>query len=62
MSSKLSLNTRFVWVCAQLEHVKAQLEECVKDVDARAERLSVKTREGMQAAMDTLMKKWMDAV
>jgi len=51
-----------VWVCAQLEHVKAQLEECVKDVDARAERLSVKTREGMQAAMDTLMKKWMDAV
>jgi hypothetical protein len=24
--------------------------------------MSVKTREGMQAAMDTLMKKWMDAV
>ena len=47
---------------AQLELNKAQLEQRVKDADARAERLSVKTREGMQAAMDTLMKKWMDAV
>ncbi len=46
----------------QLEQAKAQLEQRVKDADARAERLSVKTREGMQAAMDTLMKKWMDAV
>jgi vacuolar-type H+-ATPase subunit H len=47
---------------AQLEQAKAQLEQKLKDADARAERLSVKTREGMQAAMDTLMKKWMDAV
>jgi len=47
---------------AQLEQTKAQLEQRLKDADARAERLSVKTREGMQAAMDTLMKKWMDAV
>jgi hypothetical protein len=47
---------------AALEQNKAQLEEQLKQADARAERLSVKTREGMQAAMDTLMKKWMDAV
>jgi vacuolar-type H+-ATPase subunit H len=47
---------------AQLEQAKAELEQKLKDADARAERLSVKTREGMQAAMDTLMKKWMDAV
>ena len=47
---------------AALEQTKTQLEEQLKQADARAERLSVKTREGMQAAMDTLMKKWMDAV
>jgi hypothetical protein len=47
---------------AQLEQNKLQLEQKLKDADARAERLSVKTRESMQAAMDTLMKKWMDAV
>ena len=28
----------------------------------RNEKLSAKTREGMQSALDTLMKKWMDAV
>ena len=28
----------------------------------RNDKLSVKTREGMQSALDTLMKKWMDAV
>lgn len=28
----------------------------------RSERLSHKTREGMQSALDTLMSKWMDAV
>jgi len=47
---------------AQLELSKAQLEQKLKEADARADRMSVKTREGMQAAMDTLMKKWMDAV
>jgi hypothetical protein len=47
---------------AALEQTTTQLQEQLKQADARAERLSVKTREGMQAAMDTLMKKWMDAV
>lgn len=46
----------------QLELEKAQLEEQLKQADARAQRMSAKTRESMQAAMDTLMKKWMDAV
>jgi len=46
----------------QLELEKAQLEEQLRQADARAQRMSAKTRESMQAAMDTLMKKWMDAV
>jgi len=46
----------------QLELEKAQLEEQLRQADARAHRMSAKTRETMQAAMDTLMKKWMDAV
>jgi len=46
----------------QLEMEKMQLEEQLRQADARAQRMSAKTREGMQAAMDTLMKKWMDAV
>jgi hypothetical protein len=46
----------------QLELEKAQLEEQLRHADARAQRMSAKTRESMQAAMDTLMKKWMDAV
>jgi hypothetical protein len=47
---------------AELQQSNAQLEQQLKQADARADRMSVKTREGMQAAMDTLMKKWMDAV
>lgn len=47
---------------AELQNEKAALEQQLRQADARADRLSVKTREGMQAAMDTLMKKWMDAV
>ena len=47
---------------AELQQEKAALEQQLRQADARADRLSVKTREGMQAAMDTLMKKWMDAV
>ena len=51
-----------------LQHIKAledsknELEGRLRQAEQRAERMSVKTREGMQAAMDTLMKKWMDAV
>jgi hypothetical protein len=46
----------------QLELEKAQLEDQLRQADARAQRMSAKTRESMQVAMDTLMKKWMDAV
>ena len=38
--------------------LKAKLEEALE----RNGKLSQKTREGMQSALDTLMKKWMDAV
>ena len=39
---------------AELQNEKAALEQQLRQADARADRLSVKTREGMQAAMDTL--------
>lgn len=45
-----------------LEDAKVELENRLRQSENRAERMSVKTRESMQAAMDTLMKKWMDAV
>ena len=45
-----------------LEDAKIELENRLRQSEQRAERMSVKTRESMQAAMDTLMKKWMDAV
>ena len=38
--------------------LKTRLEEALQ----RNGKLSQKTREGMQSALDTLMKKWMDAV
>jgi len=38
--------------------LQAKLEDAMK----RNGKLSQKTREGMQSALDTLMKKWMDAV
>lgn len=45
-----------------LETSKLELEQQLKDRNERIDRLSQKTREGMQSALDTLMKKWMDAV
>ena len=45
-----------------LEQAKSELELKLKETEQCAERMSVKTRESMQSAMDTLMKKWMDAV
>lgn len=45
-----------------LETSKQDLEKALKEKNDRIERLSAKTREGMQSALDTLMKKWMDAV
>ena len=46
----------------QLEVSKQDLEKALKDANERNSKLSQKTREGMQSALDTLMKKWMDAV
>ena len=45
-----------------LETQKKKLEAELNKSRARNDKLSQKTREGMQAALDTLMTKWMDAV
>lgn len=46
----------------RLETSKQQLEKDLHEQKTRNEKLSQKTREGMQSALDTLMTKWMDAV
>lgn len=45
-----------------LEVTKQDLEKALAAANERNQKLSQKTREGMQSALDTLMKKWMDAV
>ena len=51
-----------------LAHVKSvedqneNLQKKLQEADARINSLSAKTREGMRSALNTLMKKWMDAV
>lgn len=45
-----------------LETTKQELEKQLREEKSRSEKFSQKTREGMQSALDTLMKKWMDAV
>ena len=45
-----------------LEKQKERLEVELKNEKTKNEKMSAKTREGMQSALDTLMKKWMDAV
>jgi len=45
-----------------LESTNNALQQKLTSAEERNGRLSAKTREGMQSAMDTLMKKWMDAV
>lgn len=45
-----------------LEVTKQELEKALKAANERNSKLSEKTRQGMQSALDTLMKKWMDAV
>ena len=45
-----------------LEQQRDKLEKQLQEANQRNEKLSTKTREGMQSALDTLMKKWMDAV
>lgn len=44
-----------------LEVDRAKLKEELEELKQRNGRLSQKTREGMQSALDTLMKKWMDS-
>lgn len=44
-----------------LEVDRAKLHEQLEELKQRNGRLSQKTREGMQSALDTLMKKWMDS-
>jgi hypothetical protein len=45
-----------------LEKDNTDLKTRLEDALHRNGKLSQKTREGMQSALDTLMKKWMDAV
>jgi hypothetical protein len=45
-----------------LEQQKQDLERRLAETEDRAARMSQKTKAAMQSAMDTLMKKWMDAV
>lgn len=44
-----------------LQKEKNDLEKRLSEVTDRNVKLSAKTREGMQSALDTLMKKWMDS-
>lgn len=43
-----------------LEKERESLAKQLAEAKQRNEKLSTKTREGMQSALDTLMKKWMD--
>jgi hypothetical protein len=45
-----------------LEHKSKELENQLETEKKRNAKLSEKTREGMQSALDTLMNKWMNAV
>ena len=46
----------------QLERRLQQRDGELNDAKSRVEKFSQRTREGMQSALDSLMKKWMDAV
>ena len=45
----------------QLEGKLSAKEKQLLDAQQRVEKFSARTREGMQSALDSLMKKWMDA-
>ena len=48
-----------------IENLERQLNEKndkIKEAHARVDKLSARTREGMQSALNTLMKKWIDSV
>ena len=44
-----------------LESKLALKDKQLSDTQQRVEKFSARTREGMQSALDSLMKKWMDA-
>lgn len=46
----------------KLERKLADKDTELNDAKQRVEKFSARTREGMQSALDSLMKKWMDAV
>lgn len=45
-----------------LEKKIAKLQSELQFANSRNEKMAAKTKEGMQSALDTLMKRWMDAV
>lgn len=48
-----------------IETLERQLQDKtdkIKEANARVDKLSQRTREGMQSALNTLMKKWIDSV
>jgi hypothetical protein len=45
----------------QLESKLAAKDKQLNEAQQRVEKFSARTREGMQSALDSLMKKWMDA-
>lgn len=52
-------------VLKHIENLESKLsskEKALFEAQAKAEKFSARTREGMQSALDTLMQKWMDAV
>jgi hypothetical protein len=50
-----------LWHIEQLEGKLTVKEKQLLDATQRMEKFSARTREGMQIALDSLMKKWMDA-
>lgn len=45
-----------------LEKRISKLQADLQSANSRNEKMAAKTKEGMQSALDTLMKRWMDAV
>lgn len=45
-----------------LERKIAKLQSDLQSANSRNEKMAAKTKEGMQSALDTIMKRWMDAV
>ena len=50
-----------LWHIEQLEGKLTVKEKQLLDATQRVEKFSARTREGMQSALDLLMKKWMDS-